>query len=210
MVINSIVMGIGYGGQFLSGHESGRDLLWLLIFAVLIASMYTIPKLIKALYLFLRNGSVEGSLKQVGWVVLETLQHMELIKTSSKHLKINTIKDKMGIGYCRIDGATNIEKRHFLEAMKEVLGPVQNPRYVLVRESYLGRLLRVDYHPVPKAVATKKKHAEFFHKKWKRYVGDTGLVYTRSIKGRSILLKARTKSLSSSFVKKTDQISVWE
>ncbi len=210
MAMNALIGGAVWGSQVFGGHHSGKNFVLLLLVGAGIALIYAFPKLLKALYLLIRNGSIESSLKQVGWAVLETLQHMELIKTNPKSLRIETVKDKIGIVYCRIDGATNIEKRHFLEAMKEVLGPVINPRYVLVRHSYLGALLRVDYHPVPKVIATNKKYAAFFHKKWDRYVGNTKLIYSRSVEGRSILLKARTRSLSSSFVKKTDQISVWE
>ena len=116
----------------------------------------------------------------------------------------------MGVVYCRLDGATTVEKRHFLEAMQEVLGPTDNPRYLLVRQSYLGRLLRVDYHPVPAVIGQNKKNAEFFAKRWQRYVGSVKLVYTRSVEGRVTLLQARTKSLAAAFKKKTDRISIWE
>ena len=94
--------------------------------------------------------------------------------------------------------------------MKEVLGPVDNPRYLLVRQSYLARILRVDYHPVPALIGQNKTYAAYFVKKWNRYVGTAKLVYTRNIEGRLMLLKARTKSLAASFQKKTDRVSVWE
>jgi len=210
MVMNGLITGALYGAQIVQGRNSDKYLFILILIASGIALFFALPKLLKALYLLVRNGSIEGSLKQVGWAVLETLHHMELIKTNPGNLKIKTVRDSLGVGYCRIDGATNIEKRHFLEAMREVLGPVINPRYILVRYSYLAQLLRVDYHPVPKVIAANKEYASFFHKKWARYVGSTKLIYTRSVEGRSVLLKARTKSLSSSFVKKTDRISVWE
>jgi superfamily II DNA or RNA helicase len=210
MAMNALIGGAAYGAQIMRGAQHSENFAVFLIIGVVVALAYAAPKLLKALYLLIRNGSIEGSLKQVGWTVLETLQHMELIKTHRKKLKIETVKDKMGLVYCRIDGATNIEKRHFLEAMKEVLGPIQNARYVLVRHSYLATILRVDYHPVPKIIAANKQYATFFHKKWSRYIGNTQLIYTRTPEGRSILLKARTKSLSSAFVRKTDQVSVWE
>ena len=210
MAMNALIWGAAWGSQVFRGHHSGKQFFTLLMVGLGIAAIVALPKLLKALYLLIRNGTLENSMKQVGWAVLETLRHMELIKTNPKNLRIQTVKDKIGVVYCRLDGATTVEKRHFLEAMQEVLGPTDNPRYLLVRQSYLGRLLRVDYHPVPAVIGQNKKNAEFFAKRWQRYVGSIKLVYTRSVEGRVTLLQARTKSLASAFKKKTDRISIWE
>lgn len=210
LALEALLGGFVWGTSVLQGSDRDSNALLLLGLSLVIAMVYAAPKLLKALYLLIRNGSIEGSMKQVGWAVIKTLQYMELIKTNPRNLKIETASDKMGVAYCRIDGATNIEKRHFLEAMKEVLGPIENPRYLLVRRSHLGNISRIDYHSVPRAVGKSKKHASFFHKKWNRYVGEAELAYTRTVEGRSTLLKARTRALSSAFVKKADRISVWE
>ncbi|MCP4393803.1 MAG: hypothetical protein GY804_06000 [Alphaproteobacteria bacterium] len=77
---------------------------------------------------------------------------LELIKTNTRNLRVQVVKDKMGIVYCRIDGAARIEKRPFLDAMQEVLVPTDNPHYLLIRQSYLGKKFGVDYHPVPKII----------------------------------------------------------
>lgn len=142
--------------------------------------------------------------------IFETLHHMGQIKTDPKKINLLTIKNKMGFVHCRLEGAAKVERRYFLEAMQEVLGPTDNPRYLLVRRSYLGRLLRVDYHPVPALIGQYKKNAEFFVNRWKVNVGSVDLVYTRRAEGRISLLQARTKSLASAFRKKTDRKSMWE
>src|SRR5690606_25156021 len=120
------------------------------------------------------------------------------------------VKDKLGVVYCRLEGATAIERRYFLDAMQEILSPVDNPRYLLVRESYLGRLLRVDYHAVPGVFGQGKTNAVFFAERWNHHVGKADLVYVRTVEGRKILLKARARALSSAFRKKADRISAWE
>jgi superfamily II DNA or RNA helicase len=173
--------------------------------------LYTGPQLIKALWSFIRNGTLTGSMKQVSWAVLDTLHNMDIIKTNMKNIRLRTEKAAMGsIVFCRIDGVTAYERQHFLEAMQEVLGPTDNPRYVLVRKSYLGSLLRVDYHPVPKIIAQKKENAQFFAKRWNRYIGKSSLIYTRTSEGRMTLLQARTQSSAAAQQKKTDRVSVWE
>lgn len=209
MVINALIGGAAWGVQVFS-KNSRHELSVLLMIGLGMAAVYAIPKLLKALYLWVRNGTLENSMKQVGRAVLESLQDMDLMETSPGNLRIETVKDKMGVVYCRLEGATTIERRHFYEAMLEILGPVDNPRYLLVRQSYPGRLLQVDYHAVPEVLGQNKKNAEFFTKNWIRHVGTAELVYARSIEGRKILLKARTRALSSAFQKKTDRTSIWE
>lgn len=218
MALNALIMGAAYGGQIFGGNRYGTmpryetwgELGMMFLIALAIAAIYAFPQLVKALYLYIRNGSLEGSVNQVAYAVLDTLQFMELIKTNSQNIRLDTVKDNMGVVHCRLEGATAIENKHFMDAMKEVLGAVDDPRYLLIRNSYLGSLLRVDYHPIPKVIAQNKKNVLFFEKKWNRYVGESKFIYTRSIEGRKVLLKARTKSLASSFKKKSEQLSVWE
>ncbi len=118
--------------------------------------------------------------------------------------------DQAGIAHCRLEGGTEAENKYFLDAMQEVLSPIDNPRYLLVRESKSGGMRRVDYHAAPDVIGRKKANAEYFAKAWKKRVGKARLVYTRNEEGRRILLKARVQALSSAFRKKADQISVWE
>ena len=192
------------------GIQSLKEFAVILFFGFIAGVVITLPKTLKALWLWFRNGSLEGSIKQVGMTVLETLNQMNIIKTSMNNMRIDSVQDKSGIVYCRLEGATTIERAYFLEALQELLSPVQNPRYVLVRPSMLWRFGRIDYHPVPTIIGQKKENAEYFARLWNRYVGSSKLVYTRGVEGRLTLLQARTKSLSSAFRKKTDRISRWQ
>lgn len=210
IAFTGLLCGAAGGSQVLRGIGNGQHLFNLLTVGFGLAAICALPKLLKALHLLLRNGSLENSMKQVGWAVLETLQQMELIKTNSRNLRLQTFKDSIGVVYCRLDGATAVERKYFLDAMQEILGPSENPRYLLVRYSSLGAFKRVDYHPVPTLIGQYKSNAEFFAKRWNRYVGTSELVYTRSTEGRMTLLQARTQSLAAAFQKKTDRISIWE
>jgi hypothetical protein len=210
LAIQALITGASYGLWTLEAIGQSQRNTIVLAFGFLVGTALAAPKLLKALYLLLRNGTLENSVRQVGWAVLETLQFMGIVRTAPKALRIKTAKDAVGVVHCRLDGATAIERQRFLDAMQQVLGPVDNPRYLLVRRSYLGPLLRVDYHAVPDLIGQNKKFAAHFAKRWARYVGPSGLVYARTVEGRRILLQARTKALSSAFRKKTDRLSVWE
>lgn len=106
-------------------------------------------------------------------------------------------------------GVTRTTERQVMQAIAEVLGPVQNPRYLLVRQSRLLARLRTDFHAVPTALGLKKESAERFVELWKRRVGSSRLVYTRTPEGRRILLRARAKSLASGMQRLVDRRSVW-
>lgn len=211
MVINALLVGAYFGVQtFQHASRQGTFSVFVIFLVVLvIAVLAATPKLFKAFYLLARNGTLENSVKQVGWVVVDTLQHIELLKTKRNALRVQTFKDSSGIVHCQLDGATTIEKHRFLEAMQEVLGPTENQRYLLVRRSGIGRWGSTDYHPVPRIIGQKKIDAEFFNQRWERHIAPSKLVYTRSIAGRKTLLRARTKSLASAFIKKSSRLNTW-
>jgi len=133
-----------------------------------------------------------------------------LLRTPITKLSVKSECDKYGAVKCSLVGGTTYEKSLFLDALQEILGPIDNPRYILIRKSLLGRFIRQDYHVVPLELARKKQYAEYFLKMWNKYVGSTKLIYTRTVEGRAILLKARTHALSTSFQKKAQRAKVWK
>jgi len=212
LILNALLTSAAIASRMMpvSNNNSGNSFLIWMLFLALIGLVFAVPKLFKALRLWLRNGSLEGCMEQVGWVVVESLHKIRVIKTNPRNIKIKTVSDTYGLVYCRIEGVTNVESKYFLEAMDEVLSSIENPRYIVKRFNKLGPIQQIDYHAVPKLIGQKKETAEFFAKKWQRYVSNAALIYTRTPEGRLVLLKARTQSLSAAFQKKTDRISIWE
>jgi len=179
------------------------------IFAA-IAALAALPKCLKALWLFLWHGSVASSMRQVGKAIVRSMAQAEVIETSPWQLKVVTHREEYGFVSCSLKGATTRELSIFLEALQEVLGPIQNPRYVLVRKTPLGWLMRKDYHTVPTVLGKNKESAEYFRKMWARYVGPTHLVYTRTPEGRSFLLKVRAHSMAGSFQRRAERLRSWQ
>ncbi|PDS78009.1 DEAD/DEAH box helicase family protein [Rhizobium sp. L43] len=201
----------GFLHSFRGAHIRSLQQLELVLFVVFASlAIFCLPGALKAGRLLLRNGSLEGSMKQVGTTVLEALHHMGVIKTELGKMSVEATLDENGIIYCRLEGATTIERSRFLDTLREVLVPPQNPRYILVRRSTFWRLKRVDYHAVPSLIGRKREDAVYFATLWNRYVGDSDLIYTRSVQGRLILLQFRAKSFASAFTRKTDRVSRWE
>ena len=193
-----------------SGHIGLRALIGLLAVVTGGACLVGLPFFLKALWLLLRHGSLAGSLKQVGQAVLRSLDHAGIVTTDVNKMRVRTepLPDKTG-AVCFLDGGTTYEKTVFLDALAEVVNPIEDPRYVLIRKSLFGWWVRRDFHAVPTVLARQKETAETFAGLWKKTVGPMELVYTRTPEGRQTLLKARGQALSSALLKRSERRSVW-
>ncbi|NIP34359.1 MAG: hypothetical protein GWN18_05385, partial [Thermoplasmata archaeon] len=56
-------------------------------------------------------------------------------------------------------GATYYETVQYLDALQQILDPIQNPRYIMVRKSSVGPFSRRDYHAVPAILGAKRSFA---------------------------------------------------
>lgn len=203
------------GGAFAAAHElshfsgaEGIDVIGMAVAGSI--AIVAVPKLAKATWLWMRNGSLEGSLGQVGKTVLAGLHSANLISGFElEDASVEATKTVSG----RIDiiahGLSRAGERAVMQAMSEVLGPVQNPRYLLERRSWLGLFSRSDFHAIPSAIAAKKEWAEDFHAAWNSNVGSSRLIFTRTSEGRVTLLRARTRSLAAGFQRRIDRRSAW-
>lgn len=213
-----LVESLALGGLILSSishlfrvrFHSFEEMVPFLFAICCVLAVVCLPQTLKASFLLLRNGSLESRMRQVGIAVVETLHHMEVIRTDLRQLVVHAALDDSGVIFCQLEGATAVERSYFLEAMREILVSTQNPRYILVRPSMLWWLRRTDFHAVPSMIGQKKENAEYFAQLWNRYVGYSELVYTRNPEGRLKLLQYRTKSFASAFMREIDRFSRWE
>lgn len=90
--------------------------------------LYSLPKLARAGWLWRRNGTLERSLDQVGGVIIAGLHHAGLLARDESGYDLVVRRAISGRYEVIIDGATRTEERAFLEALAELLGPIQNPR----------------------------------------------------------------------------------
>jgi superfamily II DNA or RNA helicase len=189
---------------------SAGSLTAILAIVCLIAAVAALPNLLKGLWLFLRHGPIAGSVKQVGEAVAESLRRTRLIKTPASQLRVMAKRYPDGTVYCSLKGGTTYEQTTFLDALQDVLDPIENPRYLLLRKSAFGLLARTDYHAVPTILGRRRSDAECFARAWAKYVGRARLTYTRTLEGRKILLRARSQSLSASFIPRSERVSCWK
>lgn len=160
---------------------------------------------------YLKYRDVSKDIYQIGQTVLDSLIELELIKTPKKSLEIKVNIDKKGGVAIFLAGGSTFEKSVFISNLEETLSPIDNPRYIIIRKSHFINLIaQRDYHSVPEIIARKKSTARAFESAWRNYVGRCTLVYTRTVKGRKILLKSRLNSLAAQFDKKINRSNKWQ
>jgi len=157
------------------------------------------------------------------WSQQSLVQAMALVVSNSLihtgHIS-NTCRasgGERGGGWLRmhLTNSTEEESKIFSEALREVLGPLEKPRYVISRYSrfltdnwltkllpeVLAKYLRtvesrlVMYHSVPKILAGKREEADLFLRYWQEFISPAELFYAHSADGKQRLEAIRQQDL---------------
>ncbi|UQZ32580.1 restriction endonuclease subunit R [Paenibacillus sp. PK3_47] len=176
--------------------------------AALFAAICASPWIIKAAKMMIKHQTLDRSILETGLTVYTVLYEMKLVR-SAPSLHLIGAQEERGTVVCWLKAGSTHEKTLFLNALQQLLDPVENPRYLIYRTSrrWFGRTH--DYHAVPEEIGRRKEHAERFAALWKKNIGPAELVYTRTPEGHKKLLNARVKSLASMFIRKSERISAW-
>jgi len=185
-------------------------------FYIYIASLSAVGMLlfgrntIKSLRLYLKYRDISKDLNQVSSALLNSLLKAHIIRADQNEVRVETQVDRSGAVYCHLEGGTTFDKSIFINALQEIIAPINNPRYVIVRKNKFAFFVKQeDYHAVPELLARKKEFAEYFSNQWEAHVGNCELIFTRTIAGRKLILKARVKSLAAQLDEKVLQVSKW-
>jgi superfamily II DNA or RNA helicase len=148
-------------------------------------------------------------LRDVGWAVLQGLTTAGLVDPGlqPEQVRVRAVPD--GTMQVLLDHAAPEDATVFIEAYRQVLGPVGDPRYLVrrtdarlpslplqalwlpLRAVARRSLGRPSYHAVPDLLGVNRERAEAFAAAWARHVGGGALTYTRTEDGRRALLAAR-------------------
>ncbi|MBE0536735.1 MAG: hypothetical protein IH624_13795, partial [Phycisphaerae bacterium] len=187
-----------------------RIVLLVLAAACLAASLAALPAALRALWLFLRHATNRSSIRQVAKAVLRSCLDAGLFQTPPRKMRIHTAQLEHGGVACSLAGATMHEKSLFLEAVQELLGPLDNPRYLLIRKSRLGKLMPNYCCAVPTVLGRNRESADRFMAVWRKHAGPAQVVYTRTPEGRQTLLKARAAAASAAARQPAARIKSWQ
>jgi len=183
---------------------------FLILGVIAILSLFAaLPFFIKALYVWVRFGPVAGSMRQIARSLLTAMVRTGLVKSDPRGMRLHVSHTKRGHVRCSLEGAARYETSLFTDALTELLGPIENPRYILRRVGRPAFLRRRDHHAVPSVLGRKKELAEVFLAMWKRHVGPADLIYTRGEDGRAQLLAARAAAMSTAMQERCDRAKTW-
>lgn len=194
---------LSFGGDtivdfFRSGRafNSSRDIkIWLFMVGVS-GLLYFGRQTWHVVNMYIRYRDISKDIRRIGEALLYSLQKEHIIKTPLEELSVKAVNSVTGI-YCYLEGGSRYEQSVFMDTLHEIVSPVDNPRYLMLRKSmFLSSSPQIDYHAVPELLGRKKEVALSFSLLWKKHVGSCELVYTRLAEGRRILLQARVRSLA--------------
>ncbi len=149
-------------------------------------------KFYKALMTYIRYGFLYRKIKKMGCAIIETLNVLGHLTTSKSVIKVVSSVSENGHVTCYLEGATAFENTLFSKALRELIEPIDAPRYVLINTNRFRKRFDLEnVYPVPELFGSKKEYAEAFQKQWTNYFRKNKLLYTRHIDGRKLLLKAR-------------------
>lgn len=186
--------------------------LWIFpITAFGIALYFVLPPII-AMVKTLRNGQPpDAILLDIGRAVLEGLRTAKLISNSLRSDYVRVVEGGDDSLHVFIDYASPEDASTFAKSFEEVLSPVVDQRYLILRTDarlpgfwlqpiwlWLRNIGRKNtdpptWHPVPSALSKKREHAEAYAAAWTQYVGGGELIYTRKEPGSSVLIAARAQ-----------------
>lgn len=186
-----------------------HTLLSVLILGLVGVLIFTLPHFIRTLWQSWRQLSPTGSLKQMGNALRDALVDAGMFSLPRRHYSVKTVELEKTVSIT-LHGGSFYEQSLFTDCLKELLAPIENPRYLISRQSGTYPLHRKSYHAVPLILAVKKERAELFATAWKKRVGAGDLIYTRTPEGRALLLKFRARSFSSDPAEEARRQERWQ
>lgn len=129
-------------------------------------------------------------LLRVGKCVASAMAELGYFENSGYVVEADTVMEAFHSVYVR--GGTGRDKSLFARCMQEMFAPIDNQRYLIVCKKWYAQ--PTAYYAVPELFAAKRETADLFARHIKNGVGSSELVYTRSERGRRILLDARRYS----------------
>lgn len=140
----------------------------------------------------LKHISPQKSITTLCDCVLLAMKDAELI---GKDAKLNVDGTRSGIFIMvELTNASVHDKHVFHNAVKQMLSPIESPRYLLIPRGKPGGYRYRCALACPDVLGTKKEYAELLARRLGRSIGKMDMVYTRTKEGRKLIIKCRSNS----------------
>src|SRR5690606_9688959 len=159
-----------------------EDLYWMLATLGALGVVIFGAQTFRTLKLYLKYRDITKDIQKIAEALVSSLIKAETIHTNISKLFIKTSVDEWGCVFCHLEGGTTQEKSIFINALREIVAPIKNPRYIIIRKNtFLLFVKQKDYHAVPEVLGQNKTFAENFKREWEHLVGRCDLVFTRTL-----------------------------
>ncbi len=197
-------------GELRYSGEGAGGFLYILAISVVGVILFFGYKILRLVWYLFRNGSTKKHVKSITETITRSFYETGTIKTRPEQV-LYRVGNNGSNSELKLYGGTPHEQQLVLDAFEQVIGKLNNPRYIVVRHSMISflRIRRNDYHAVPDLLATRKKLALSFSRHWGEQVGSHKLIFTRNAGGRKLLLRARLKASSRAFIKRAERKEKW-
>lgn len=131
-------------------------------------------------------------------LTLEAIQKKDQLIAGTDQLELQVTSDSL---HCELKTTSYHNERLFIDAARELLGEIQNPRYLL--------LIGTEKYAVPEYYGKKKSEAARFLKEVKQQIPSASVIYTKNPEGRKLLMEGRLQALTHERKETIIQQKIW-
>lgn len=152
----------------------------ILVFIVIIFIQY--------LLMFFRLINPEAKLHTLGNALLKALIKKGNIQ--SKNIKIKVFRKGLHYSSIYLLNASTYEQNTFSDCLSEMLGELNQPRYLLVKPK---GFLHSEYYVVPEVFKKNKENVSYLYKQLRNRIGNLSIIFAKSLAGKGEVLRASKK-----------------
>lgn len=169
------------------------------------------PKTFKALKVYFLFGNQFKKTKKIADALFAHVVGQQLLNSTSTEMRIVAEQNMKGTFMIYLEGANQHDCNLFVGLLDEIIAPIENPRYLLVGQGWLKRILGFrSYYVVPAPFAKRKEDAMVFKSYWNEHVDGSKILFTRNLEGRQHLLKARFAHMRYQFEELSEKTVTWK
>ena len=156
------------------------------LFTILV-SLVLILVITQGIFYSIKLVSPKRLVEAIAKAMLSAFQKNGIVRSTNTRVEVTG--DSLGLVITStMRGGTLREKQLFAESMRELLSPMNNPRYVLLKRTF-GFPQYYYSMSCPSLLGNNKQNAELFQKELERQIGDLSVLYARNEAGHKIYKK---------------------
>ena len=182
----------------------------LLILLGVLSSIVLLTCLFCLLRMVISHISPKNSIKTLSICLLNVLKDLGQINENCQ-IKVKSYKNKEFVEVMIVNSSVH-ERNIFNDSFKELLAPIDSPKYVLIKRTLIKKYNYLYSLACPQLIGTKKGFVELLQRKLRFNTGKFETVYTKSDKGRKQLIKCRKRGyihFNCKEIRKKNKVCEW-